>query len=107
MSEDTDIQGDIDALAKDNAELSFAFYGFVSLVSGYMTSGLSYDAQTLADEYERLAQEAGEQLARVSGGPPHPNTHLQFLADMMRNIGKPVTLTMIEGGNAADESGHA
>ena len=107
MSEKIDIQDAIDALAKENAELSFAFYGFVSLVSGYMTKGLLFDAGTLADEYEELAREAGERLASVSRQTPHPNTHLQFIADMMRNIGKPFTLTAIEGGKPAKEPGAA
>jgi hypothetical protein len=84
--------------ANENAELSFAFYGFASLVSGYITSGLSFNAETLADEYERLAKEAGEQLASVNGESPHPNTHLQFLADMMRKVGKPAALEAIDGG---------
>lgn len=87
-------------LAKENAELSFAFYGFVSLISSYIISGSSFNAETLADEYEQLAKEAGEQLAIVSGEPPRPNPHLQFLADMMRKVGKPAALTEIEGGEA-------
>lgn len=99
VNEKSDVQDAIDALAKENAELSFAFYGFVSLVSGFMTKGLSFDANTLADEYEELAREAGERLASVSGDNSEPNKHLQFIANIMRNLDKP-TLRAIDGGRA-------
>ncbi|HKO20049.1 MAG TPA: hypothetical protein VJU82_14290 [Acidobacteriaceae bacterium] len=84
--------------SNEDPELSFAFYGFASLVSRYMTSGLSVNAESLANEYQRLAKEAGEQLASLDGESPHPNTHLQFLADMMRKVGKPAALGAIDGG---------
>ena len=93
---EADIKARVRRLAKENAELSLAFYGFVSLISRYITSGLSFNAESLAAEYERLAMEAGEQLGSVNGEPPQPNAHLQFVADMMRNTGKPAAITGIE-----------
>ncbi len=90
-----DIQEAYDELAKQHAELTFAFYGFASLVSGHIAKGLKFDAAALADEYEYLADQAGEQLARLEGIEAEPNPHLQFLAKTLRRIGNPPSLSLV------------
>lgn len=94
-NEKIDFQSSLDRLARENAELTFAFYGFAALVSGHITDGLSFDTQTLADEYEQLASEAGDRLASVDGTRPTPNVHLQFLADSIRATGRRMPLSVV------------
>ena len=79
MADEIGVQHLLDGLTRENAELTFAFYGFTALVSGHITNGLSFDTQ---------ASEAGERLASIDGALPSPNVHLQFLADSIRATGK-------------------
>ena len=67
MNDTIHIQDAFDELSKQHAELVIAFYGFASLVSGHITKGELFNPHTLANEYERLAEQAGQQLARVGG----------------------------------------
>ncbi len=95
MNRPIDIQEAYNELARQHAELTFAFYGFASLVSGHIAKGLTFNAATLADEYEHLAEQAGEQLANVEGLAQEPNPHLLFLARTLRRIGKPPSLSIV------------
>lgn len=97
MNQQVNLQAAFDALTKDHVELTFAFYGFAALVSGYMTGGQPYDAKTLADEFDHLASEAGERMSSIGGESPQANQHLAFLATTMRNLGKPVGLSLVRG----------
>lgn len=88
-------------LSRETAELSLAFYGMAFLMSRCMTAGLSLNAHTLSDEYERLAKEAGEQLGTLNGEPPRPNIYLKLLAAMIRQVGKPAAAGAIDGDEAS------
>lgn len=98
MDQQIDLQDAFDALTKDHLELTFAFYGFAALVSGYMTGGQTYDAKTLADEFDHLARDAGERMNSMGSERPQANQHLKFLATTMRNLGKPVGQSLVPSG---------
>jgi len=89
------IRDAFDELSKQHAELVFAFYGFAALVSDHITKGQPFDAKSLAHEYERLAEQAGEKLASLGDETSARNPHLQFLADTIRNVNKRAPLTLV------------
>ncbi len=89
MSGMVEIQDAYDELAREHMELTFASYAFGSFLSAQITTGAKTNPETLAQQYDALAVDAGKRFASLGNDSYRPNRHLEFLAEALRQMGKP------------------
>lgn len=86
MTEPSDIQHDLRRLAKEHAQLEFAFRELGIFLGAALTGRAMLDPEYVAASLDQLAADAGDKLAEISGEHAAPNPHLGFIADEVRKI---------------------
>ncbi len=86
MTDSIDVSNEFQQLAREHAQLQYAFRELGTFLGAALTGRAMLDSEYVAASLDQLAVDAGDKLADSIGEPAEPNPHLQFIAEEVRKL---------------------